>query len=674
MADTEEKIEDAEDIKELSLTDKLEGGRNFRMFITSYENGELQLTSKIKYKIRDVIEENERMFHGKFTNPKDGNFTKIFYNIGYIIFRTIYQNTDIDTKDIQMRSTNGQGIQVIALLRLAIQSYLHRIKFGTFLNDLRYFIKDGTTHVKIVDGKPSIVSPLNIIEPATGGSVQETGIGEKVLMSWEEMQSHKSEWADSWDRIEELHEQMLLTQTHDFITYEFWNEHKFVVNGKIEIHKGCIRFLDLMLIRPTDRLQTKNPNTWQPYHELERFITPHKKKRTSKRMRKELGEFEELYPYKELHFIKVPGRKRGFSCFELIAGIQESYNRQMNLHEKKDILDLMGVFVHKKNNTSPSIGQSLLNNIEAGTVAELEIDEDLQRLVIDTKSNELINNVDKLLEVAFQIVGVTAQGAGQDMPAETKVGVAAVNQRVQQTTYDYAIEQMSLFLTELFDDFFLETIFDELSDQDWIEIIGDSEELKEIDKFFVTELVKQESFNRYKKLEKLQGDVSWDQIAILEDLERAEIEDILRKHGQNPDQRFAQLEKEFIKKLNFSFEFYVNNEGFDKQTKIENLQSMRQDTQLSSKKIDMTILDLMGENPKAFEKTPDEIKAEQQATAPPTKAPSESINYKDAPPDIQRQMEKAAGFQPSQVGAQPVNQGAGAPSQPIANQPEMANA
>ena len=45
----------------------------------------------------------------------------------------------------------------------------------------------------------------------------------------------------------------------------------------------------------------------------------------------------------------------------------------------------------------------------------------------------------------------------------------------------------------------------------------------------------------------------------------------------------------------------------------------------------------------------------QSQTRPTGKSPSESMSYKDVPEDVKRQMESAAGFQPSQIGSQPVS-------------------
>lgn len=67
----------------------------------------------------------------------------------------------------------------------------------------------------------------------------------------------------------------------------------------------------------------------------------------------------------------------------------------------------------------------------------------------------------------------------------------------------------------------------------------------------------------------------------------------------------------------------------------------------------------------------EEIFALPQA-APPQQDPapsariSESMNYKDAPPDVRRQMEQAAGFEPSKMGDQPQETGAAPEKEPAA--------
>jgi len=579
---------------------KQSSSSQFEEFITNFEKGDFQLTDKVSYNIRTVIQNNEKMFHGKFDTAKDGTFEKIFYNIGFILFRTVYQNTDIDTKDINLRSTNGFAIPVVSILKLAVAQYLRKIKFGTFLNDLRYFIKDGTLVVKIVDGELKFVKNENIVIPPWSDGIQTTGLAEKCYYSWEECLANKERWGEAWHYVEELYSRRDEGMT-EIPIYEYWHEADNFPD-KEGWHKGCTKYLDISGLEASERKRVKNPSEWQAHIELESFSTPEKRRRKIAALRKKFGELEELYPYKELHFIKVPGRWLSFSVFELVAGIQEAYNRKMNLHDKKDILDLMGVFKHQKGTSQASLTQALLQNIESGTIIDLEVDEDLERLIIDTKTGELIANVDKLFSLARQIIGVTSQGAGEDMPATTTATVAIANKQTQQTTYDFAIEQLSLFLTELFEEFYLEKIVEDLSEEELIQITGDPSELEELDKYFISQQVFREA-EKYKEL------VGFYPSQMELD---AEMQRLTQEQKGNKDMRFVELKKELLENINVIVEFYVNNEGFDKQSMINNIKERLLDpnSTLSKKKLEATYLDLIGLSGRQFAKSEQELKDE----------------------------------------------------------------
>jgi hypothetical protein len=242
----------------------------------------------------------------------------------------------------------------------------------------------------------------------------------------------------------------------------------------------------------------------------------------------------------------------------------------------------------------------------------MDVNEDLQRLIIDTKSVEYINNVDKLYELMRLVMGVTAQGTGEELPASTSASGIKANFATQQTTYDFVRERMHHFLTALFQNGYFEDIIDEIDEQEMVAIIGDPKELAELDRDFIENVVRQNSVKRYKEMEKLKGDVTWAEVQQLEDLEQAEIDDAMVRFAQNGDTRWAEIKKSIMKSVPHTVEFYVNSEGFDKQSKIENYQKMLADPTFtgSRKAVEDAIYDLMGENPRQFDKTEEEKKAE----------------------------------------------------------------
>lgn len=91
--------------------------------------------------------------------------------------------------------------------------------------------------------------------------------------------------------------------------------------------------------------------------------------------------------------------------------------------------------------------------------------------------------------------------------------------------------------------------------------------------------------------------------------------------------------------------------------------TVQQELQSSGKRLNIgelyaTIISLTSDNDKIIEDiSPEEqeqLRIQQQGEQQPEDySPREEINYKDAPPDIQRQMERAAGYQPSEMATLP---------------------
>lgn len=569
---------------------------DIKEFITQYEKGTVYVSPGVEYNLKDVLNASYRAFNGKFENGKDSTgFEKIFYNMGWVIYRTLFYASNIDTKDMNMRSTNGQGIPLIGLVRTAVHSHLNRTGFGRFLEDLRSDVcAFGCGMVKIVDGQLKMVDLRNIIRPAHIENLQDSGLAERQYFTYEQMLAMKKNWSkEAWKEVENVWTELKKQGRYDFTCYEFWTVDEYEKDGKV--HKLCKLYLDKSVLMPKD---LKDPESWDPNYLLDTYITPYKKKRRTALLRKKYGTYEELYPYKQANLMRVKGRWLPFGVFELISGLQEHYNEKWNLYRKKDILDLKGIFKHVKGNTGKSVEQQYIDAMETGAMIDLEQGEDIERLIIDTKTSELIMDIDKLFEIARQIVGVTSQGTGEDMPADTTATLAVINKQTQQTTYDYVIEQLSHFLVELFEDFYLDEILDELTEEEWVAIVGDPVELKELQETFVTNMINEKVTEAMKRgFYPTQQEVDAMKEGVATELDKM--------HG---DMRFIQLKKSMLKNIDYYLEFFVNNERFDKNVQIKNLLSLMADPNLSGsrEKLEQELLDLMGLDGKRYMKSEEE--------------------------------------------------------------------
>jgi hypothetical protein len=566
-------------------------------FISRNSNGTVYITDKVSYNLKDIIEDNHRLYNSQYEQPLDNTgLEKIFFNIGWIMYRTVFYSSDIDQKDLQMRATNPNAVGGVALVRMAVENYLSRIHFGKTMDEIRaYMIAHGTAITKVAHGEPMLVDLRNVIRPPHIENIQDSGVCERVYYSYEEMMELTVDDAAK-EYIHEMWERMQKENIYMFPVYEFW--HQFEINGKLQ--KGCQRWLDCEMLMAEN--QQTNQTMWEPYCFLDEFKTPYKKRRTSRAMTKKFGEYEDIYPYMQMNFIDVPGRWLGFGTFELLKGLQVYYNEKWHLYRKKDILDLRGIFKHQKGVSNASLEQRFLDAMETGAFIDLEQDENIERLIIDMKTGEFVASIDKIMELARQIIGVTAQGIGQDMPSTTTATVGILNQKSQQTTYDYVIERCSHGFTALFEDFYMATILEEISEEEMFQIVGDPSELRELDNHFIENQV-----NTMAHEFKMQN--GFYPQAELVDSWRDEMKSKQETFG---DMRFAELKKDVIEAIPFTIQFYVNNERFDKGVMIQNLTNLKQSGTFtgSMEKLDEAILDLIGLSGRQFRKTKAEKEAE----------------------------------------------------------------
>lgn len=563
---------------------------------------EVDISPSVSYNLKDVIYDSYRLYNARFKDPVETNgFRKVFYRMAWVIYRTILMASDVDLKDLNLRSTNGRGIKTLQLVKLAVRNHLIRTGFGEFLDKvMAEMVWFGTCIAKRSDDKVYTVDLRNYITQPNIQDPQERYHAETVFMCYSDVESYKKDWKKAWDEIEAEWKAMQKRGESQFKIIEYWTVDK--IDG--EFHKVCKKYLDRSESRPEDY---RDQSDWQPYLELDSFITPYKKKRTSKREIKALGEYEELFPYEQCDLFDATGRFLAFGTGELLSGLQEHYNEQFNTKRKKDILDLKGIFLHKRTSSSDSLTQEFLDNLETGSVLQMDMNEDLQRLVIDTKTGEFLNSVQKLEDIARQIMGVTASAAGEDLPSQTATE-AVINKQQQQTTYDFVREKMHHFVVRLFQNGYFETIIDELDSNEMVSIVGDPKELQELDEFLVDNAVNDWANKELKKA-KNANDV--ENIWAAADSEKEKLKEELRSEG---DTRFSQFKKSLLKEAEYFIEFYMTNEGFDKNVKIQNLTTLKQDPNFtgSRKAIENEIMDLMDLNPSLYQKTEEEGKQEEQ--------------------------------------------------------------
>lgn len=599
----------------------------FSTFINEYAEGRVGITNEVHYTIRDILKDNELERNMSFAYPYDENGNKkYFFSLPYIIADAIYKNTDIDTKDIQIRSDMLEAAAWLPLLRGAVSHYLKKTYYGTMINSFRKeLIDNGHVLVKEVDNESKIVPLLNIVRPPHIEDLQDGGLAERNLMTWEDMLVNKEAWKDSWAKIEKLHEMMESQQKKTFVVYEWWTVDEFQRGDQWFTTKGCIKFLDCT---EYDEENPDDAESWTAYEELERFATPNSVVPVSKKRLKKLQEcgwiadgekLEPVYPYEEQVLIRVPGRWLGMGMYELLRPETEAYIKTLNEKLLYDEMLHKGVLVHKRapfssnqRGTGRSLEADIINRIQTGTLISIKAGESIDRLNIGSLTADFLSSANAWFEIARRKAGVTETSVGETLPASTPATIGVLNERQGKTAFDIVNEQQGLFLERLFTRFKLQSILEELSEEEEVIIAGGPDELRKMEDAFVENLV---NVNIQKAVNK--GKITPNSSSISDEDYGIIKEAVHTVRSQYGDQRPMEFDKEFASKFLLYAKFDITNEAFDKQIILQALQeaintvTQNPTLELDSSKLIEAKLDIMGISPLKFRKSPEKIMEEQ---------------------------------------------------------------
>jgi len=575
---------------------------DIEQFISDNEEMSVEVSPGVSYNLRDVINENYRLFNAKFSSgeQEESGFTRIFMRKIWVVYRTLIQGSDIDLKNLNVRPLNGVKIKLAAIFKMATISHLKRTFFGEFLDDvLSFMCWHGSAITKRVDGEVVNVDLRNYITEANISKPQDRRHCELVYYSYDEMQSNKEAWKDNWDDVETNWEAMQKEGESQFKVLEFWTWG--TIKGK-DVKKICIKYLDNTITQ-----KESFNDDWEPYVELERFKTPYSRKRTSKRIAKKLGEMEELFPYEQFDLFKVPGRALAMGCGELLSGTSELYNELYTNKRKLDLKALTGITVH---NAVQGVGglseltQDFITNLTTGSVITLSPGETIQQLPVDAKGADFNLMEEKIYELMRQIIGITSVGTGEEAPASTSATQASINQQVANTVFDFTRERMQHGITRLFNNGYSDDILDELDEKELVAIVGDPAQLQEIDKYLVDEAMNKWALEVKNTTGMYPGEEQFAQV-------KEQVHASLMEQG---DMRFPAFKKQMLKDMDYLFEFSVTQEGFDYKIRSDALIAMKNDptSTKSKQKIEDELLQMQGLNPSDYAKTPEEI-AQQQA-------------------------------------------------------------
>jgi len=293
---------------------------------------------------------------------------------------------------------------------------------------------------------------------------------------------------------------------------------------------------------------------------------------------------------------------------ELLADISIVYNTVFNTTVKNVQKASLGIHVHNAvqgvDGLSELLQENIANLLEGGVIS-LSPGESLTNLRFDTNIQDFDMLETKLYEMMRQLIGITAQGTGEEQPASTSATQASINQQTANTVYDFVRERMHHGIKRLFNNGYADDIWEEIDENELTAVVGDPVQLEEMDNFYLDnamnvwalEIKKQTGM--YPEIEEFTAN-------------REIVKQELQAQG---DTRFPAIKKSIAKDMEYLFEFDITDESVDTKGRFDALLAMKNDP-LSTKskaKIENEILNLQGLNPRQYDKSPEELEREAEA-------------------------------------------------------------
>lgn len=618
-----------------------------------YISGVTQISKYVSFSQFENIEKIDAYLNSKHISGETDSMgrDKPFFNIVTGAVNIWYRATDIDRKDIRIKATNQKQYLGAFLATIHLQEWMKKDAFGTLLNEWgRSLARYGSSVLKFVEKKDGlhckVVSWNTLISDAV--DFDNNPQIEKLYFTQGQLKENKSY---DKDQVKALIDALKVREG--------------VGKEKKDTKANYIEVYELHGLLPLSYLTEKDSDA-DTFVQQMHVISFVKNEKT--------GEYDDFTllkgkeaksPYMITHLIKEEGRSQSIGAVEHLFEAQWMSNHSVKAI--KDQLDLASKLIFQTSDGS-FVGQNALTNIETGDILIHRQNEPLTQVANTSHDITSLQNFGQQWQVLAKEITATPDAiSGNTMPSGTAYRTVAILNQESHSLFELMTENKGLAIEEMMRKYVIPYLKKQMDTSKEIAVTLDSHGIKQIDSMYV----KNEATRRVNQKIKdtiLNGSPE-DVMSINPDQQQADIQsetdNIQGTLDQQGNQRFIRPSDmpdktwaELFKDLEWEVEVEVTNEQSDKQVVLATLQ---------------TIFQTIGSNPAVLEDpnmkmlfnkilettgsiSPIELtqSAPKQDKSPANKI-SESISYKDAPPDIQRQMEAQAGMKPSQVGAgQPV--------------------
>ena len=538
---------------------------------TEWEEGQVWATDKVHYKMRDIIQKARKNYLGKFdveTDEVTGR-KKYFVPLTEDMTETVVKNIDLDTLDINIRSTNPNGYASSNILRYLISYFMRKNYWGEILNEmLRLFCIDGTVILKNLKNydkklnrqviKSRIVDRTNFIIDPSEDNIQEAGaVIERNVLRKSEIEKYP--WKNveyvsettSFNRLNTLIGAEVKTQVPYVEVFERWGELPIGKDGKWVSAVAIVSDLDA---NPVVHLVKENKKG--------------------------------IKPYEECRYRKLFGRWDGRGIGEMLIPLQRYLNETVNLRINAARIAQLGLFKVRKGS---GITRQLLKSLISGGAIPVTRMEDIAELRVPDIKESSYRDEETTYNWAQKVTGAFDVSRGEGLPASQPATTAMLQEKGSKSGFNLIQENLGMFLSRVFERHIIPLLIENLKMDDVISIVGSPKELKELDNNYINKKTKDYYINSMKKGKLPSGE----DVAMFKDLQQQ----MLSKFGKN---RYLSDLKKVLSGWEYEVQIFVTKESFNKAVIVEQLNSLLLNysqvpgISLDQDAIIKEILDLMG--------------------------------------------------------------------------------
>ena len=522
----------------------------------AWEQERVNVSSAAHFTMRSEIDNARKNYYGIYDNPtdRDSGLDKLWVPLTEWTVETSVRNTDVDQKDVRIKSVDGKNPEVARVMRLLLNNYFNKIGFGEFLNDsLRRMHIDGTLIVKAIPAwnkefkknmtQLSIVDPLNFIIDPSVHSIQDGPVTERfqftrsdVMMQDDWMNRDQIQWSDETVPKTEVFERWGPIQrrwdpkfTGTVEKGKEWVEGRIVTTGAPSVNG-----MDSVIKNTQTATLSTNPMTLQMVEINKRNIKP----------------------YEEAWLKRVPARWHGRGIPEQIRALQTYMNTVINIRRDEALNKLGGKY---KVRQGSGITKQMLSSLKSGGVIEVDELDDIAELAERDIKPSAYQEPNEILQMVDRVTGTSETSRGESpLASQTATATLAVEKGSKGASVNIQ-ENYGLFLERLLGRHVIPLELEHLKEGEVVRVTGELSDLEAIDKAYVKFLIDEASTKAKRPI-----------TFIEQNRIRKEAEAKLRSLGKD---RFVEVARKVFQ-VNFDVEVNVSENRITEAVVIRQLQDL----------------------------------------------------------------------------------------------------